>query len=364
MNSRPREFASLLTQALLTIKAKTGTPLGVLQDELGWAISRDNGNSYLNYLRAGNVPKQEDAELLIVLTRELITRKGLDHEQARILLTYAGYPEMFQLLEKSALPIASFVASFDARKRLIGRERFVSSIRDTLIDDTMYFIVGIDGMGGIGKSAIAEQVAQDCKDADYFERVVEINFSDRSALFTSLGQTMSFDVVLNEIAKSLNQKDLILLRDQNEKIKAIKKLFQQASTLIVLDNLDSAGPDQTPIITGLSELCPPAKALLTSRHRFLGSTYRIPLEGFEEIEAKEFLLFMAQQTNIERIRMAKPHELTSIIAATGGSPLALKVVVGQLSRHPFETVLRHLKNVQPISTRNELDEYYNLYLYD
>lgn len=56
------QFGELLGEVLLQIKAKTKRTLAALQDELGYAVGRESGGNYIEYLRKGHVPG-EVAEL-------------------------------------------------------------------------------------------------------------------------------------------------------------------------------------------------------------------------------------------------------------------------------------------------------------
>lgn len=84
-------FAAILTTAVIRIKALTGLPLSVIQDELGYALDRKAGGSIIQHYRKGNLPtKINDAWLL---ARELINRKGLmTLGECEEFLESAGYP--------------------------------------------------------------------------------------------------------------------------------------------------------------------------------------------------------------------------------------------------------------------------------
>jgi len=49
------------------------------------------------------------------------------------------------------------------------------------------------------------------------------------------------------------------------------------------------------------------------------------------------------------------------VQTTGGSPLAMKLVVGQLSYLALDVILNHLQAVKPLTHLVEEDEYLNLY---
>ena len=93
----PEKFADALTEAVYVIKAREKKKLEIIQDELGYALGRENG-SFITYLRKGNIPtKVEDVKRLAEL---LVQRRGLDRKTCRQFLIYSGYHDPKQLLMK------------------------------------------------------------------------------------------------------------------------------------------------------------------------------------------------------------------------------------------------------------------------
>lgn len=89
MKESPTQFADLLTQAVRRIKALEDKNLEVIQDELGYALSRDGG-SFIQYLRKGHVPTEiQDLEML---AHELVQRNGLDEAACERFLRYGAHP--------------------------------------------------------------------------------------------------------------------------------------------------------------------------------------------------------------------------------------------------------------------------------
>jgi hypothetical protein len=104
-----------------------------------------------------------------------------------------------------------------------------------------------------------------------------------------------------------------------------------------------------------------SKALLTSRQRFRAEAYAVHLTGLEEQASVDFIYQEAEEKNIKRVAAAEPIELKQIAKDTGGSPLALKLVVGQLESLDLETVLTLLREVHLPEEGSEDDEYFRFY---
>jgi hypothetical protein len=105
--------------------------------------------------------------------------------------------------------------------------------------------------------------------------------------------------------------------------------------LLVLDNLENAAEPQGVISEKLRPLLGKSKALLTSRQRFTGDSYVLHLDGLTIPAAHEFLQQEGAERGIHTLKNATHEELSQIAVKTGGSPLAMKLVVGQLSYLPL-----------------------------
>ena len=100
MARSPFKFGQLLTEAIYNIRAheakRTKKTLGLIQDELGFALGRDGGSS-IEYWRKGNIPAAvADVEQL---AREVVKRRGLDRSRLKQFLDSAGYLDAPRLCE-------------------------------------------------------------------------------------------------------------------------------------------------------------------------------------------------------------------------------------------------------------------------
>jgi hypothetical protein len=97
MKASPARFSECLNSALWTMKGQTRKNIGVLCDELGYALGRDSGGGYLrDYLLKDNVPKLAELELLAKL---LVEGEGfLRRQQCHDFLVTGGHPNPQPLL--------------------------------------------------------------------------------------------------------------------------------------------------------------------------------------------------------------------------------------------------------------------------
>ncbi len=360
MARSPKKFAELLTEAVRTIAARENKPIALVQDELAiYALGRKSGTA-VEYWRKGHIPgKQSDVEKL---GRAIVEQSNLEREWLEPFLISAGHPNPSRFCD--ALfpgPLPVYLPNKPYRE-LMGRDTLVRDIMAALSDPEGRWIVAIDGMGGIGKTALAHEIVEQCLKEHHFDAVVWASAARTEADHRDSTETdaLTFEMVLDTIVRHLDALDILRLGAAQKEVR-IQNLLRSRRIVIVLDNLETAGEPQNEIARRLRPLLGPSKALLISRHRFTGELYAIHLTGLDEEPALAFIHQEAEEKRISRVKIAQPGELEQIVEATGGSPLAMKLVVGQLGHLPLEIVLEHLQEVRSLESRTDEDEYIRFY---
>jgi len=98
MAKSPNQFAKLLTKAVRSISVAEDKTIGLVQDELGYALGREGGTA-IEYWRKRHIPAGlSDIE---TLAREFVQRGGFINRVAlEPFLRSAGYPELDQLCDE------------------------------------------------------------------------------------------------------------------------------------------------------------------------------------------------------------------------------------------------------------------------
>jgi hypothetical protein len=251
-------------------------------------------------------------------------------------------------------------------RELIGRDILIGSVMAALRDPSGKWVVAVDGMGGIGKTALAREIAERCTSEHLFDAVVWDQAPKESQglpIGKSKGKgkgTLTFETVLDSIARQLGALDVPRLKGSEKELR-VKGLLQAHRVLVVLDNLETAKELQNEIVRRLLPLLSPGKALMTSRHRFQGEVYAVHLSGLDEDGSLRFIRQEAQEKNIQNVSKANISELKQIAVTTGGSPLALKLVVGQLGHLPLSAVLEQLRDVKLPKGDSDKNDYARFY---
>lgn len=245
--------------------------------------------------------------------------------------------------------------------RLFGVDRQFEQALEALADPDGRWLVAIDGLGGLGKTALAHAVVRRAVHGDRFADLAwetarqaafvwgEIRPSPRPAL--------ALNALLEAIARQLDWPDLVPLPPAARQA-ALAERLKHRPYLVVVDNLETA-VDYESLAAALWELANPSKFLLTSRHRLHGyeQVYSISLRGLPDPDGVALIRHHAAERGIEAVASADDTTLLQVQQVTGGNPLAIKLVVGQLAQWPLDQVLADL-----LTTGRGADQFYR-YLY-
>jgi hypothetical protein len=243
-------------------------------------------------------------------------------------------------------------------QHFFGRDALLDKIMSVLREPDRKPIIGIDGMGGIGKTALAREVVERCLAENLFDTVIWEPKSSEIGLHTIKPLTWNF--LMTVIGRQLGAPDIQSLPDV-EKEARLTSLLQARKVLFVLDNLETVVRDQEELSEQLLPFFSHSRCLMTSRRRFRKNVYALNLKGLEQEDGVRLLRYEATERGIKRVAATESHDLRRIAQATGGSPLAMKLVVGQLQHLPLEVVLRSLQEVQLDGEATDESDYIRFY---
>jgi len=247
-------------------------------------------------------------------------------------------------------------------REFFGRDSLLDEIIAVLDNTHDTIMVAIDGMGGIGKTALAQEIASRCLQNNMFEVVVWEQAPKSQLVLNKESETLPFNLVtiLDAIGRRLGALDIIRLKSLEEKKARLSNLLQETRVLLILDNLETI-THQNEIVESLYSFLVRGKVVLTSRKRFGGDVYPIHLTGLDQKSALQLIQNEAQHKRLPKINNAPHKDLVKIVRTTGGSPLALKLIVGQLGRLPLDVVLNQLRKVklpEESASENEYSRFY------
>jgi tetratricopeptide (TPR) repeat protein len=221
-------------------------------------------------------------------------------------------------------------------REFIGRKKELESLQN-MITHKRHFISALDGIGGVGKSAIALEFCNKIfclgqSDELYFEYIVwlsakttilkdgEIHYINQS--FEHLEQLN--DTILDVLGFSEYKR---LENDYKQRIAL--ELLSATKALVILDNLETIKKDNLSAIWDfINDIPNPSKVLLTSRefHYDVPQTLRI-----ENLSDEDSVLFLKEYCLSIGLEYEKIKDMVhQIVQIASGLPIAIKSILGQL----------------------------------
>jgi hypothetical protein len=230
--------------------------------------------------------------------------------------------------------------------RMIGRSAELNQLMAVLREPERKPLIAIIGLGGMGKTTLVQEALEQCWREGIFDCIVWASAKTERFVGEGTRQTgvsdYSFEQLLADIARQCDRLDLAKLPPDQQRA-AVKQLLLSQRVLIIMDNLETM-PDPDAFVDEVCQILGRGKLLVTSRHHLRHErAFTLDLGGLYQPEGLAFLREDSAERGIEMIAQAKGEDLLAIYQVTGGAPLAMKLVIGQVSRWPLEQVLDNLK---------------------
>lgn len=205
----------------------------------------------------------------------------------------------------------------------VGRDLELADVAHLLAKSDCRLLT-LMGLGGVGKSRLALQAAEELD-----ERYPDGRY------FVSLEAIISPETVPNEIAKALG----LNLQGQEEPLRQVIRHLGEKHVLLVLDNFEHL-TEGAGLVSTLRRNCPKLDILVTSRERLnLEEEWLLPVEGlvFPQEDAaplEDALSYDAVQLFVQRAARVQPHfsldqpdvpHLLKLCRLVGGFPLGLEL---------------------------------------
>jgi hypothetical protein len=268
------------------------------------------------------------------------------HEQEAAIEHLTALLEQDEAASQEVPPPRSYlpVRAYD---HFTGRTEELERVMQALREAEKHRLIALYGLGGIGKTALAREAADLSLQEGRFQQVVWI--SAKTEKFEGVGvekipvSDLTFDRLLDDVARQCHLPDLVK-QSPGERVQSIQGLLAARPVMIVLDNVETVR-DYESLVSQVDELLRgQSKLLLTSRHEVKHTdVHALRLGGLSQDESVTFLQEEGRSRGVTAVAEAPRETLSEVHKATGGAPLAMKLVVGQLSRQPLEPVLKGLQ---------------------
>lgn len=215
-------------------------------------------------------------------------------------------------------------------KEFTVRGELCSALERALYDDRTY-VTSLNGIGGVGKTALATWAAIEAYEKQEFEYIVSVTAKDRELTGSGITPTeptvKTFESLLDSVIQVLGFDELRTV-PTDKQADAIKDLLRNTNGLLFVDNLETV--DDARIIEFLETLPKGPRVLTTSRRqRIRRSVYPIDVGPFEAAEAHAFFRSFVGEHNFSELSGLKEGEIADIVGACDFLPLVIKWFVGR-----------------------------------
>lgn len=208
--------------------------------------------------------------------------------------------------------------------QFVMRRQAFNEVVDAL--QTRAAIVLICGLGGMGKTSLAHEIAdrslKDDGTVPRYNTVVWVSDKDQFGATT-------LQTVLDEVALVMDRTGVLQL-EFAQKRREVENLLRKDPVLLVIDSFETVTDDG--LIDWLNRYLPePSKALVTTRERRreFQNSWSVELRGMTDDEAQAFLTH-----HLYRLRLIETYtdlaQFTPLLKVTGGNPKAIETALGYL----------------------------------
>ena len=207
---------------------------------------------------------------------------------------------------------------------LIGRDEYISNIKKLCLTSP-YPTISIVGEGGVGKTALALQVAYEIlEESNPYDLIIwisskttQISINEITEIENAITNSVGiFEAVSNQIIGKSSYEKI------EDKIKEIIEYFSEFKILLFIDNLETILDDRIRSFVG--NIPQGSKIVITSRIGLGAYEYPIRLKGLEENYAVQLLRKVAQIRQVEVLAKSPERTLISYAKRMNLNPSYIK----------------------------------------
>lgn len=232
--------------------------------------------------------------------------------------------------------------------QFVGRDKELGQLLRVLrpYPHSQHSVITIDGIGGIGKSALALEAAyrylrnfDQIPVEERYDAIIWVSAKKNSLSNDGVIPCISPSSTLHDIYRTLSvvlDWEAIIRAKPEDQFEVVKSVLAQYRTLLILDNFETI--DDEAIVSFIREIPAPTKVIITTRHR-IDVAYTIRLHGMIWEEAASLI---KTEINKKKISLNK-EQSHCLFEYTGGIPLAIVWSIAQIGRgFSIDVVLQKL----------------------
>ena len=227
--------------------------------------------------------------------------------------------------------------------RLFGLRSLQAEIAEQLLRQEEPLVIALSGIGGIGKTSLADAVARLVAPALVFEQIIWLRaFIDPFARDDAVERSWA------QVEEALGQALFGNAAAQEDLERHLEDVLRSRSFLVIIDNLEEK--EQTIcFLDNIRRLVGPSKFLLTTRSRptISAPAYFRSVTELDLTDATDLLRYQDLATGMNIMAELADEDIEAIYNVTGGNPLALKLVAGLTAVMSLTDILEGLQKSRP-----------------
>lgn len=235
----------------------------------------------------------------------------------------------------------------------IGRSEDLSRLLKYLSEEHCNPVITVDGIGGVGKTALVLEAAKRCLEARNNQNYSEVPKFD-AIIFVSAKETyLSPTGIIRRLESQQNLTDIykaiaftlnvpsILKTSGEEQYQIVKQSLRRQKTLLIVDNFETIHEEEKNKILGfLFDLPSTVKSVITTREQRVIHV-QVRLDGLSEEDSLELIRQQIQ----EKALSLSDEQAKKLYHKAGGVPLVIIYAIGRLANSiPIEQILQDLKS--------------------
>lgn len=209
--------------------------------------------------------------------------------------------------------------------------------------------VSLEGMGGIGKSALARSFISRPTTPEHWNKIIWV--SARQSMLSEDGHILptgdaatTFEDITARLCDQLGRPGLAF-QAPKKRLEGLESVLSQEKHLIVVDNLETV-EEYRQLAPALAKIAGISRFLITTRQtmREFSFVYTITLKELDRQSALELI-----ETELARRGRAagiSPEGFAELYPVVGGLPLALKLAAAQLYLRPLADILKGFRQAR------------------
>jgi hypothetical protein len=227
--------------------------------------------------------------------------------------------------------------------RLFGLRSLQAEITEQLLRPEEPLVIALSGIGGIGKTCLADAVTRLVAPALAFQRIIWLR-----AFIEPFANDDAAERSWAQVEAALGRALFGDAAGQADLQQRLEDRLRNKPFLVVIDNLEQE--DQVVcFLEHVRRLAGPSKFLLTTRARPTVSApaYFRSLAELDFADAIDLLRHQDRASGTNALTAASDDDLRAIFEVTGGHPLALKLVAGLTAVMSLQDVIGGLEKSRP-----------------